>query len=399
MPPATMPTRSNATPIPDSTGSSTSPIGPTIALIPPKNSAEPFAMPSPRPANGISSNSPSRELATPSESMPAPKSSIRPRSMADSDPPSRAISSAAGPRFAKNGSRSAPLLPKICMAAAVRLAGSSMPCNFSPTKRICSSGLRFSKSANETPSLARDSVAALLSSSAPASVFCSFPNALLTDSIETPERLPASSNSWMNSNETPSLSAVLPSFSTRSSRSSSPLATALAPAANAVTAASPTVNGFTSPATEAPMLESPPARPAPPPKTLPSPCPADDSPDSRPATLPIGPGRADSTPDNSLNFIVPPPPALWMDPSNLPAALVAFANSCDALLSAELYVSCEMRPAARWPASSWTWASYFSCGERLACVICAARESALALSVSAAAASWFAPLASAAARA
>ena len=194
MPPMTTPTTSKAVPRPASTGCSTSPIGPTIALMPPKNSAEPWAMPSPRPTNGSRSSSPSRELATPRASMPAPKSSILPRSMAVSDPPSRSMSLAAGPSCAKNGSRSAPLLPKICMAAAVRLAGSSIPCSFSPTSRICSSGLRLSRSANETPSFARDSVAALLSSSAPASVFCSLPNALLTDSIETPERFPASSN-------------------------------------------------------------------------------------------------------------------------------------------------------------------------------------------------------------
>ena len=335
-PPITTPTTSKAVPRPASTGCSTSPIGPTIALTPPRNSAEPWAMPSPRPTNGSRSSSPSRELATPSASMPAPKSSILPRSMAVSDPPSRSMSLAAGPSCAKNGSRSAPLLPKICMAAAVRLAGSSIPCSFSPTSRICSSGLRLSRSANETPSFARDSVAALLSSSAPASVFCSLPNALLTDSIETPDRLPASSNNWMNSKDTPSLSAVLPSFSTRSSRSSSPLATALAPAPNAATAASPTVNGLTSAATEAPMLASPPDSPAPPPNTLLSPSPADASPDSLPATLPIGPGKADSTPDSSLNFIVPPSPAPSAASPNLSDARAALSKSVVAFSSAEL---------------------------------------------------------------
>ena len=84
------------------------------------------------------------------------------------------------------------------------------------------------------------------------------------------------------------------------------------------------------------MLASPPDSPAPPPNTLLSPSPADANPDSLPATLPIGPGKADSTPDNSLNFIVPPSPALSADVPNLSAAIVALAHSVAALFNAPL---------------------------------------------------------------
>ena len=369
IPPRTTPTASKALPRLDSTGSSTSPIGPTIALMPPKNSAAPLEMPSPRPAKG-SRRSVDKPLdATLRASTPAPKSSILPRSMSFRTFPNRSRSLAAGPRFLKNGSKAAPLLPNKATAAAVLWAGSWMAPRRSPIRRIWSCWERPLSSSTETPRRSSAFWAVLLSSSAPASVFCSRVIELASVSIETPLRLADSSSTWMNSNETPSWSARFPSPSTRSSRSSRPLATELAPAPNAATAASPAVNGFTSAATDAPMLVSPPARPAPPPNTLLSPSPADDRPDSRPATLPIGPGRADRTPESSLNLSVPPSPLAADASSNAAADLVALSKSDVAFVSAELYVSCEMRPAARWELSSCTWASYFCCGERLACVI------------------------------
>ena len=64
---------------------------------------------------------------------------------------------------------------------------------------------------------------------------------------------------------------------------------------------------------------------SPPPNTRPSPSPALDRPDSLPATLPIGPGKADSTPLSSLNLSFPASPPFFASSANLSAASVAFA--------------------------------------------------------------------------
>ena len=193
-PPITTPTTSKAVPIADRAGSSTSPIGPTIALTPPRNSAEPWAMPSPRPVNGSIKSVDRPRAETRRASTPSPKPSIRPRSMSFRTFPKRSRSSAAGPRFLKIGSNAAPLLPNKATAAAVRCAGDSIALRLSPIKRIWSCCERPLSSSTETPRRSSAFWAVLLSSSAPASVFCRRVIELASVSTETPLRLAASSS-------------------------------------------------------------------------------------------------------------------------------------------------------------------------------------------------------------
>ena len=160
-----------------------------------------------------------------------------------------------------------------------------------------------------------------------------------------PLRFAASSSVWMNSKETPSLSAMLPRFSTRSSKAESPRVTARAAAPNAATPPTASVNGLTRAATLDPIPEMP--AESPPENTRDKPSPALASPENRPATFPSGPGRADRMPESSLNWSLPPLPAVSTAVPVLFASIVALANDAALRSTALLKSSCVIAPARR----------------------------------------------------